>query len=280
MLNLNFPSSKAFTSKENFKETFTTNLELRFGKSVEESTKYEKYEVLGEIIMAYAMKNWKKTRETVKKEQGKSLYYFSLEFLMGRMLSNNLRSLGLYEVTYDALEELGVDLNEIEDCEAYYGFAGNLDTLSLNSDILFKFSFVVSILLTIFIVSLDLNRRKKEIGLLASLGESKVAIMVQLVLEYLIIIVFTMIIAAFVSNIISNQFIDKIDLNPEVSDIFNDKTLDYSDSISILNNTKLTIDFVDLIKMCLIQTVVILFTIILSAIQIFTIKVRKIMVDE
>lgn len=185
------------------------------------------------------------------------------------------------------VEKIG-ELNEFGDrnykyetaLDAYYGFAGNLDTLSLNSDILFKFSFVVSILLTIFIVSLDLNRRKKEIGLLASLGESKVAIMVQLVLEYLIIIVFTMIIAAFVSNIISNQFINKIDLNPEVSDIFNDKTLDYSDSISILNNTKLAIDFVDLIKICLIQTVVILFTIILSTIQIFTIKVRKIMIDE
>ena len=185
------------------------------------------------------------------------------------------------------VEKIG-ELNEFGDrnykyetaLDAYYGFAGNLDTLSLNSDILFKFSFVVSILLTIFIVSLDLNRRKKEIGLLASLGESKVAIMVQLVLEYLIIIVFTMIIAAFVSNIISNQFIDKIDLNPEVSDIFNDKTLDYSDSISILNKTKLTINFVDLIKICLIQTVVILFTIILSAVQIFTIKVRKIMIDE
>ena len=185
------------------------------------------------------------------------------------------------------VEKIG-ELNEFGDrnykyetaLDAYYGFAGNLDTLSLNSDILFKFSFVVSILLTIFIVSLDLNRRKKEIGLLASLGESKVAIMVQLVLEYLIIIVFTMIIAAFVSNIISNQFIDKIDLNPEVSDIFNDKTLDYSDSISILNKVKLTIDFVDLIKICLIQTVVILFTIILSAIQNFTIKVRKIMIDE
>lgn len=185
------------------------------------------------------------------------------------------------------VEKIG-ELNEFGDrnykyetaLDAYYGFAGNLDTLSLNSDILFKFSFVVSILLTIFIVSLDLNRRKKEIGLLASLGESKVAIMVQLVLEYLIIIVFTMIIAAFVSNIISNQFIDKIDLNPEVSDIFNDKTLDYSDSISILNKAKLTIEFVDLIKICLIQTVVILFTIILSAIQIFTIKVRKIMIDE
>lgn len=185
------------------------------------------------------------------------------------------------------VEKIG-ELNEFGDrnykyetaLDAYYGFAGNLDTLSLNSDILFKFSFVVSILLTIFIVSLDLNRRKKEIGLLASLGESKVAIMVQLVLEYLIIIVFTMIIAAFVSNIISNQFFDKIDLNPEVSDIFNDKTLDYSDSISILNKAKLTINFVDLIKICLIQTVVILFTIILSAIQIFTIKVRKIMIDE
>lgn len=145
------------------------------------------------------------------------------------------------------VEKIG-ELNEFGDrnykyetaLDAYYGFAGNLDTLSLNSDILFKFSFVVSILLTIF----------------------------------------TMIIAAFVSNIISNQFINKIDLNPEVSDIFNDKTLDYSDSISILNKTKLTINFVDLIKICLIQTVVILFTIILSTIQIFTIKVRKIMIDE
>lgn len=194
---------------------------------------------------------------------------------------NSFKDIDKFVEKIEELNEFGDRNYKYETAlDAYYGFAGNLDTLSLNSDILFKFSFVVSILLTIFIVSLDLNRRKKEIGLLASLGESKVAIMVQLVLEYLIIIVFTMIIAAFVSNIISNQFIDKIDLNPEVSDIFNDKTLDYSDSISILNKTKLTINFVDLIKICLIQTVVILFTIILSAIQIFTIKVRKIMIDE
>lgn len=194
---------------------------------------------------------------------------------------NSFKDIDKFVEKIEELNEFGDRNYKYETAlDAYYGFAGNLDTLSLNSDILFNFSFVVSILLTIFIVSLDLNRRKKEIGLLASLGESKVAIMVQLVLEYLIIIVFTMIIAAFVSNIISNQFIDKIDLNPEVSDIFNDKTLDYSDSISILNKAKLTIDFVDLIKICLIQTVVILFTIILSAIQIFTIKVRKIMIDE
>ena len=194
---------------------------------------------------------------------------------------NSFKDIDKFVEKIEELNEFGDRNYKYETAlDAYYGFAGNLDTLSLNSDILFNFSFVVSILLTIFIVSLDLNRRKKEIGLLASLGESKVAIMVQLVLEYLIIIVFTMIIAAFVSNIISNQFIDKIDLNPEVSDIFNDKTLDYSDSISILNKAKLTIEFVDLIKICLIQTVVILFTIILSAIQIFTIKVRKIMIDE
>lgn len=50
---------------------------------------------------------------------------------MGRMLSNNLRSLGLYEVTYDALEELGVDLNEIEDCEADAGLGnGGLGRLA------------------------------------------------------------------------------------------------------------------------------------------------------
>lgn len=131
MLNLNFQSSKTFNSKEKFKETFITSLELRFGKSIDESTIYEKYEVLGEIIMSYAMKNWKKTRDIIQKEKQKSLYYFSLEFLMGRMLSNNLRSLGLYDITSDALEELGIDLNEIEDCEADAGLGnGGLGRLA------------------------------------------------------------------------------------------------------------------------------------------------------
>ena len=236
-------------------------------------------DVIGRSYTIIPEKTFMKIYEDVKSYKLSEFDY--IQVYPSIITLNSFKDIDKFVEKIEELNEFGDRNYKYETAlDAYYGFAGNLDTLSLNSDILFKFSFVVSILLTIFIVSLDLNRRKKEIGLLASLGESKVAIMVQLVLEYLIIIVFTMIIAAFVSNIISNQFIDKIDLNPEVSDIFNDKTLDYSDSISILNKAKLTIDFVDLIKICLIQTVVILFTIILSAIQIFTIKVRKIMIDE
>lgn len=236
-------------------------------------------DVIGRSYTIIPEKTFMKIYEDVKSYKLSEFDY--IQVYPSIITLNSFKDIDKFVEKIEELNEFGDRNYKYETAlDAYYGFAGNLDTLSLNSDILFKFSFVVSILLTIFIVSLDLNRRKKEIGLLASLGESKVAIMVQLVLEYLIIIVFTMIIAAFVSNIISNQFIDKIDLNPEVSDIFNDKTLDYSDSISILNKTKLSIDFVDLIKICLIQTVVILFTIILSAIQILTIKVRKIMIDE
>lgn len=236
-------------------------------------------DVLGRDCVIIPEKTFMKIYEDVKSYKLSEFDY--IQVYPSIITLNSFKDIDKFVEKIEELNEFGDRNYKYETAlDAYYGFAGNLDTLSLNSDILFKFSFVVSILLIIFIVSLDLNRRKKEIGLLASLGESKVAIMVQLVLEYLIIIVFTMIIAAFVSNIISNQFIDKIDLNPEVSDIFNDKTLDYSDSISILNKTKLSIDFVDLIKICLIQTVVILFTIILSTIQIFTIKVRKIMIDE
>ena len=242
--------------------------------------KYRNYnDVLGRDCVIIPEKTFMEIYEEVKSYKLSELDY--IQVYPSIITLNSFNDIDKFVEKIGELNEFGDRNYKYETAlDAYYGFAGNLDTLSLNSDILFKFSFVVSILLTIFIVSLDLNRRKKEIGLLASLGESKVAIMVQLVLEYLIIIVFTMIIAAFVSNIISNQFIDKIDLNPEVSYIFNDKTLDYSDSISILNKTKLTINFVDLIKMCLIQTVVILFTIILSTIQFFTIKVRKIMIDE
>ena len=127
----NFSIDDMFSSKDNFKKAFKTFVEIKSGKSIEESTKYEKYIALGSMIMAYAMSNWKKTRETISKENSKNLYYFSLEFLVGRMLSNNLMSLGLYGLTKEALEELDIDINEIEDCEADAGLGnGGLGRLA------------------------------------------------------------------------------------------------------------------------------------------------------
>lgn len=127
----NFPIKESFTSKENFKKAFTSFLEVKFGKSVEESTVYEQYATLGSVVMSYAMSNWKKTQETIKKKDEKVLYYFSLEFLMGRMLTNNLMALGLYDLTKEALDDLGLDINEIEDCEADAGLGnGGLGRLA------------------------------------------------------------------------------------------------------------------------------------------------------
>ncbi|MDO4500993.1 MAG: glycogen/starch/alpha-glucan phosphorylase [Erysipelotrichaceae bacterium] len=120
-----------FSSKEGFKDTFKTFLEIKFGKSVEDSTAIEQYTALGSMIMSYSMHNWKKTRETVRKKNHKMLYYFSLEFLMGRMLSNNLMALGVYGVAKEGLADLNIDINDIEDCEADAGLGnGGLGRLA------------------------------------------------------------------------------------------------------------------------------------------------------
>ena len=163
--------------------------------------------------------------------------------------------------------------------DSYYSFAGNLETISDNSDILFKFSLVVSILLNVFIINLDLNRRKKEIGLLSSLGQSKESLMIELILEYLTVLLIALILAVLISNLVASSFIKTLEFNTETIDT-SLKVLDYSSSIKILNNTNININFLDFIKISLIETIIIIITTILSVIQILSIKVREVMIDE
>ncbi len=163
--------------------------------------------------------------------------------------------------------------------DSYYSFAGNLETISDNSNILFKFSLVVSILLNIFIINLDLNRRKKEIGLLSSLGQSKKSLMIELILEYVMVLLIALIFAVLISNVVASSFIKTLEFNAEAIDTSN-KILDYSSGIKILNNTNININFLDFIKITLIETVIIIITTILSVIQILSIKVREVMIDE
>ena len=163
--------------------------------------------------------------------------------------------------------------------DSYYSFAGNLETISDNSNILFKFSLVVSILLNIFIINLDLNRRKKEIGLLSSLGQSKKSLMIELILEYVMVLLISLIIAVLISNVVASSFIKTLEFNTEAIDTSN-KILDYSSGIKILNNTNININFLDFIKITLIESAIIIITTILSVIQILSIKVREVMIDE
>lgn len=120
-----------FLEKENFKNAFRMFLEMKYGKSLENSTNYERYAVLGDLLTSYATIEWKGTRETIAENNQKCLYYFSLEFLMGRMLTNNLMSLGIYDFVKESLDELNIDLNDLEECEADAGLGnGGLGRLA------------------------------------------------------------------------------------------------------------------------------------------------------
>lgn len=120
-----------FSSKEKFVESFKTAVSEQYGRDFEETQIVERYLVLGNLIRDYAGINWKETKNAVKKSKTKQLYYFSMEFLMGRLLTNNLMNMGLYDIVKDGLKDLGMDINEIEEVESDAGLGnGGLGRLA------------------------------------------------------------------------------------------------------------------------------------------------------
>lgn len=120
-----------FKDKFEFKRDFTQRVVELYGRSVEESHLTERYSVLGEMVRDYASVHWKESKEKVSELGAKQMYYFSLEFLIGRLLTNNLMNLGIYETVRDGLKELNIDLNQLEDLEADAGLGnGGLGRLA------------------------------------------------------------------------------------------------------------------------------------------------------
>jgi len=103
--------------KNFFKEEFLRRIERQYSRSLEHTSIQERYEVLGQMVREEALLDWKEVKNNVKVNQKKQVYYFSMEFLLGRMLTNNLINLGIYDVVKEALSELGVDINEVETAE-------------------------------------------------------------------------------------------------------------------------------------------------------------------
>lgn len=120
-----------FTNSEEFKEEFKARIVAKYGRSIEQSHITEKYMVLGTMIRDYAAVNWKASKEEIAKNQEKQMYYFSMEFLIGRLLTNNLMNLGIYEIVRDGLKDLGIDINELEELESDAGLGnGGLGRLA------------------------------------------------------------------------------------------------------------------------------------------------------
>ena len=108
--------NKAF-NKKNFIKTVTENVERLYRKSLDEASQQEIYQAVSQAVKDVIMSNWLDTQKAMDEQEPKIVYYMSMEFLMGRALGNNLINLCAYKEVKEALEEIGLDLNVIEDQE-------------------------------------------------------------------------------------------------------------------------------------------------------------------
>lgn len=103
--------------KEAFKKNVKDNVKTLYRKTIDEATPQQVFQAVSYAVKDVIIDNWLKTQETFKKEDPKTVYYMSMEFLMGRALGNNLINLTAYKEVKEALDELGFDINAIEDEE-------------------------------------------------------------------------------------------------------------------------------------------------------------------
>ena len=103
--------------KQTFKREVTENVKTLFRKTIEEATPQQLYQAVSYAVKEAIIDDWIATQETYDKEDPKVVYYMSMEFLIGRALGNNLINMTAYKEVKEALDELGIDLNLIEDQE-------------------------------------------------------------------------------------------------------------------------------------------------------------------
>ena len=117
--------------KSQLKKSILRKIRRQYGKTIEEAHEYEIYYAVSRATLDYIVENWYNTKKTYAKKQVKQMYYFSAEFLMGRYLGNNLINLQINEAVKETLQELGVDINKVEDREMDAGLGnGGLGRLA------------------------------------------------------------------------------------------------------------------------------------------------------
>ena len=103
--------------KEAFKKSVKDNVKFLYRKTIEEATQEQIFQAVSYSVKDVIIDNWLATQKAYEEQDPKIVYYMSMEFLMGRALGNNLINLCAYGEVKEALEELGFDLNCIEDQE-------------------------------------------------------------------------------------------------------------------------------------------------------------------
>ena len=115
-----------FKNKEQFKRTFVQLFKQKHCKDIDQATAADVYQTLGLMARKEAASQWISTNRRYRDGGEKEVYYFSMEFLLGRLLENNLLNLGVLELCREGLAELGLDLCEalVEEPDAGLGNGG------------------------------------------------------------------------------------------------------------------------------------------------------------
>ena len=103
--------------KDVFKRDVRNNVKTLFRKEVEEATPQQLFQAVSYVVKEAIIDDWLATQKQYEKDDPKTVYYMSMEFLLGRALGNNLINMTAYKEVKEALEEMGIDLNVIEDQE-------------------------------------------------------------------------------------------------------------------------------------------------------------------
>ena len=103
--------------KDVFKRDVRNNVKTLFRKEVEEATPQQLFQAVSYAVKEAIIDDWLATQKQYEKDDPKTVYYMSMEFLLGRALGNNLINMTAYMEVKEALEEMGIDLNVIEDQE-------------------------------------------------------------------------------------------------------------------------------------------------------------------
>ena len=104
-------------AKAYLKRSIERKVRRQFGVTLKEAKPHEIYYALSRTMLDYIVEDWYNTSKTYAEGEVKQMYYFSAEFLMGRYMGNNLINLEIYRQIKEVLEEIGIDINMIEDSE-------------------------------------------------------------------------------------------------------------------------------------------------------------------
>lgn len=108
---------KSDFDKAAFKKAVKENVKNQYRKTIDEATPQQIYQAVSYAVKDYIIDRWIATHKEYEKKNAKTVYYLSMEFLMGRALGNNMINLTYYKEIAEALDELGFDINAIEDQE-------------------------------------------------------------------------------------------------------------------------------------------------------------------